>query len=346
MRDSHARLKFPETFLPGKSLLCAVLCAASAASASATHVLIKFSSKPDNDISSTSATALGADSYVNVTTGSTTTGSTAAISVSSITGGISYADYYQQNQLSSLGQPFSTLVGAKLITAGTGTGENLSASIALDLSAYVAAGSYSGYKVTVYYAGRSASAETIMTDSTPDVTFNDGTTTATDVVTVTKHGTGSQAAYFGGNGTTHFFTGGNLTIKMNYLGSGVQAGISAIMIEGVPTFVPGSYAEWTYWNAGDKAANLDSDGDGVPNGVEYLMGETGSTRTANPQLVGGVLTWPKKSDAAATWVVEISDNLVDWVPAVEGVEDLDTSIRYTAPAGRSTWFVRLRVTPN
>ncbi|MGC4013513.1 MAG: autotransporter-associated beta strand repeat-containing protein [Luteolibacter sp.] len=104
------------------------------------------------------------------------------------------------------------------------------------------------------------------------------------------------------------------------------------------------YAGWAATNAGGQAANLDYDNDGIQNGVEYLMGQTGSGFTANPAIVNGKITWPKDPSAVATWVVEISSNLTSWTTATSGVVDLGTSIEYTVPTGDPKRFARLRVT--
>ncbi|BCU77910.1 autotransporter-associated beta strand repeat-containing protein [Luteolibacter sp. LG18] len=104
------------------------------------------------------------------------------------------------------------------------------------------------------------------------------------------------------------------------------------------------YTSWASTNAGGQAANLDFDNDGVKNGVEYLMGQTGSSFTANPQIVSGKVTWPKDPTATATWVVETSADLAIWTTAVTGVSDLGTSIEYVVPTGDPKRFTRLRVT--
>lgn len=223
-----------------KSLIPILLFSLCALSPAAQVLMINFSSASGNDMNATNATALGVDVYQNVRTGtwsSSGVSQTATISLDSVTGSVNWADYYQANQLSALGQPYATFVGARLIASGTGAGQNLSVLINLDLDSWMTTGDYTSYKVTLYYAGRSAAAETLMTDGDADVHFDDGTTTADDTMTVALHGSGSYPAFFGGIGEVHEFSGSDLEITMDYLGgtsSGYQAGISAIKIEAVP----------------------------------------------------------------------------------------------------------------
>lgn len=195
--------------------------------------MINFSSVAGNDMVASDAAALGVSAFQNVRTGSTTAGATVAISLDSVTGGVSYADYYQRDQKGLLGQPYATFVGAKKITDSgivALAGSNSSAYITLNLGAWMTAGGWTRYKVTVYYAGRSAAAEDLMTDATPDVSFFDGVTTTPDIMTVDHRG----SAQFAGIGEPHLFTSDTLTINMNYLGGTsepFQAGICAIKIE-------------------------------------------------------------------------------------------------------------------
>jgi len=109
--------------------------------------------------------------------------------------------------------------------------------------------------------------------------------------------------------------------------------------------LPG-YAGWAATNAGGQAANLDFDNDGVLNGVEYFMGETGSSFTANPGVVNGKVTWPKNPDFTGTYAVETSPDLAAWTPTTEGVVDNGTSVEIDLlPLDDGRRFVRLSVTP-
>ena len=115
------------------------------------------------------------------------------------------------------------------------------------------------------------------------------------------------------------------------------------------------FSTWASANAGSQAADLDFDKDGMPNGVEYFMGQTGSTFTANPPVVtvGAVraVTWPRDPAAVATFKVQISDTLAvgGWTDVVPPNASIDQSnpnqITYTLPSGATTKFCRLSVTP-
>ncbi|MEK7949495.1 beta strand repeat-containing protein [Luteolibacter soli] len=111
-----------------------------------------------------------------------------------------------------------------------------------------------------------------------------------------------------------------------------------------------TFTTWSAINAGGEGADGDYDKDGVANAVEYLMGQTGSTFTPNPQVVNGKVTWPKDALALASWAVQTSSNLAaegqpgGWTNAVVGVADLGTSIEFTLPAGNPKVFARLKVT--
>lgn len=107
--------------------------------------------------------------------------------------------------------------------------------------------------------------------------------------------------------------------------------------------VVAGYSTWAAANAGGQSSNLDFDNDGVENGVEYFMGETGSSFTASPGIVGGKVTWPKDPAYIGTYTVQTSPNLVTWT-AVASTE-VGNTVEYSVPTGMGELFVRLSVTP-
>lgn len=127
------------------------------------------------------------------------------------------------------------------------------------------------------------------------------------------------------------------------------AGFSVSTIGNQVILKKSGYDSWKADNAGGQAANLDFDHDGVPNGVEYFMGETGSTFTANPGVANGKVTWKRDPGAVASFMVQISDNLGSWTDIVPPHASIDESVvgqvTFTLPAGAATKFCRLVVTP-
>ncbi len=108
--------------------------------------------------------------------------------------------------------------------------------------------------------------------------------------------------------------------------------------------VVGGYSTWAAANAGGGTATGDFDNDGVRNGVEYFMGTTGSSFTANPGIVGGKITWPKDPAYSGTYTVQTSPDLVTWTNVTSTV--VGNTVEYTLPTGQEKLFVRLDVTPN
>jgi autotransporter-associated beta strand protein len=105
------------------------------------------------------------------------------------------------------------------------------------------------------------------------------------------------------------------------------------------------YAIWAASNIGGQPANADFDGDGVPNGIEFFMGESGNGFTANPAMVNGTVTWPKSAAYTGSYAVQVSTDLVGWSNATTGVTETVNSVVFTMPQNAAPCFVRLKVNP-
>ncbi|MES2920135.1 MAG: hypothetical protein V4819_01215 [Verrucomicrobiota bacterium] len=123
------------------------------------------------------------------------------------------------------------------------------------------------------------------------------------------------------------------------------SGDSKQLLLTVGTPGPG-YATWASANAGNQTANLDFDNDGVENGVEYFMGQTGSTFTPNPSInpVNNKIIWPKDAAFSGSYTVQTSPDLVTWTNVSSNL--VGNTVEYTVPVGQGKIFVRLNVLPN
>lgn len=116
---------------------------------------------------------------------------------------------------------------------------------------------------------------------------------------------------------------------------------------------PAGYAAWAELYAPGQSIDEDHDDDGVANGIEYFMGETGSTFTANPAITGGTVTWPMDFFYAGLYgtdyEVQTSTDLNTWTQASEGSGpgsvsvNPGVSVTYTMPISGGSFFVRLAV---
>ena len=110
------------------------------------------------------------------------------------------------------------------------------------------------------------------------------------------------------------------------------------------TFRPNSYSLWAGYFVGGQSGNQDYDGDGLKNSVEYFMGQTGASFTANPQVVAGVISWPHDPAAiGVTYKVESSEDLIHWTNVTLNASDSGGFLTYTLPTSTPTLFVRLVV---
>ncbi|MFD0894606.1 autotransporter-associated beta strand repeat-containing protein [Luteolibacter ambystomatis] len=251
----------------------------------------------------------------------------------------------------------NTYTGATTVSAGTlaGTGSATSA-LGVGSGGTVAPGSGIGtFKVAGATLATGATLalqidSTAITSDRLDSTGGDLTITGANL---TFADLGSGTLPLGTKLTLADYTGHTLTGTFNGLAEGatVTVGTNTFALSYVDgstitltVQAPVGYSSWAAVNAGGQAANLDYDNDGVRNGVEYLMGQTGSSFTTNPQIVSGTITWPKDPGAVASWVVQTSTDLVTWTTAPSGVSDLGNAIQYVVPMGSGPFFVRLHVT--
>ena len=172
------------------------------------------------------------------------------------------------------------------------------------------------------------------------------------------------------SGSSALSVSGTGKANLNYVGTKV---VASLTLGGVPKTVAGTYGSvasgatfqddtyfttgstgtvtvasgfsgWASTNAPGQTPGQDYDNDGVENGMEYFMGQTGSSFTAMPGLdATNKVTWTKDLDYVGTWQVQTSPDLDTWTN-VAGTDN-GTSVSYTLPTGLGTAFVRLLVTP-
>jgi autotransporter-associated beta strand protein len=121
---------------------------------------------------------------------------------------------------------------------------------------------------------------------------------------------------------------------------------------GTGTVTVGGSSGFTSWATANGATGQtpqqDHDNDGVENGIEYFMGQTGSSFTAMPGLDGtNTVSWTASAAYQGTYEVQTSTDLVTWTNVDPRPTPSGGTLSYTlpadAPGGKS--FVRLLVTP-
>ena len=120
---------------------------------------------------------------------------------------------------------------------------------------------------------------------------------------------------------------------------------------------PAGYTTWAAANsATGQTMDLDHDNDGVKNGIEYFMGQTGTSFTANPAAVGDSVTWPMGTNYTGLYgtdyEVQSSTDLAIWTKVEIGAVDNTVTVNagpsparsvvYNMPTGGKS-FVRLVV---
>jgi hypothetical protein len=122
----------------------------------------------------------------------------------------------------------------------------------------------------------------------------------------------------------------------------------------VPPPVSG-YETWADANVGGASAEVDTDGDGMLNGIEYFLG-SGAAFTTNPGPDGThTVTWPNGGNIPASaygtqFVVQTSTDLQIWTDVPAGnlagnTDGPEGSVKFTV-VGTGKQFVRLKVIPD
>ncbi|MDC1404142.1 sulfatase-like hydrolase/transferase [Akkermansiaceae bacterium] len=133
-------------------------------------------------------------------------------------------------------------------------------------------------------------------------------------------------------------------------GSGAQHETTLITGPGTLTVTSGpvGYTTWADQNAPGAPFTGDHDSDLVPNGIEYFMGETGSTFTMLPSIdSSGNITWPMSSTYSGIYgtdfYLETSPDLSIWDPVL--IADVTitpgASLSHILPLTDPACFIRL-----
>ncbi|MGJ8639542.1 MAG: sulfatase-like hydrolase/transferase [Opitutaceae bacterium] len=205
---------------------------------------------------------------------------------------------------------------------------------------------------------------------TGDTTVNEGvlslsqinTSNESSTVTIAASGAALNLAFVGTDTVDKLYIGGAQQAAGVYgsLGSGAENEIAQITGSGTLTVSSGTaasgFSSWASTNAPGQTFDQDHDGDGVENGVEHFMGESGNGITLMPTPdAGGTVTWPMGAAYSGTYgtdyVVEVSTpDLNSWTPALVGdvVITPGVSVSFTLPIGSITdpFFTRLVVNEN
>jgi fibronectin-binding autotransporter adhesin len=177
------------------------------------------------------------------------------------------------------------------------------------------------------------------------IDWTDGT------LNITGNFVSGSSLRFGDNVTQPGLTGDQL----NKISAAGFTGF-ALDADGFLTATPAAgFSAWATANAPGQTIAQDHDGDGVPNGVEYFMGISGSGFTTNPvPNASNVVSWPKGASYTGAYgtdyAIQISSDLGisdPWTNVPFGNVTIDgDSVDYdldAAPAGARK-FARLKVT--
>ena len=96
--------------------------------------------------------------------------------------------------------------------------------------------------------------------------------------------------------------------------------------------VASGFAIWATTNAPGQTPDQDHDNDGVENGIEYFMGETGSSFTPMPGLdATNTVTWTMDTDYDGAYEVQTSPDLSNWTNVEPRPTPVAGSLSHTLP---------------
>jgi hypothetical protein len=150
-------------------------------------------------------------------------------------------------------------------------------------------------------------------------------------------------------------TGSHLRAALKHPTLAIAFAVAAVLGSAqaaIPVAPPGSgtitFATWATTNAPGQSPDQDYDNDGVENGIEYFMGETGSSFTAMPGLdATNKVSWTMDPHFDGTYEVQTSPDLVIWTNVDPRPTPSGGNLSYTLPTGAAGGksFVRLFVRP-
>ncbi len=301
----------PTSKKPHPSLLCGLMIAVlSPAAATADSVFINFmtnqgSAPNENAMDATQAIALGAEAFQNVNVQGTGGTQPQPINVAGITGGVRYADWWQDGIKAALynggALPEQGFTGGLVAINGTHAGDNPgghSSTITLDLSDYLTGNGFSEYRLRIFYAGRRALGQSALTDAgNPVVNINDGITDTADFAQagLLSVGGGSGLDFWSGQGATRTFAATSLTITTATVAGTTESGIAGILIlppdgEDPPVPTPADLAGWWEFNNAENLTQSSFGPDLIVAGTPPTHQATRADNRPDPFTLDGVIT--------------------------------------------------------